>query len=283
MIQALQNRKASPLGNHEWCTRPWIQQRDETITLEKDPTQRLYDYGFALAALFDEIDTANLHDPETKIPLLNKYLPRCSALDATFNLWYQNLTRQSPMPLYWLTPPDNGTHHTPAAMTKWWPFSFPDLPAAITMINFWGLKLALSNTIAIICASILSPNHYHQRNDDPQAFAALEQTARQLITKHGDTGRLQTATNIIRAMPYCLHDSTGLFGPHRSLFALRAALLSLRRSPGEELDRCLRAYQELSEKKGVGYAREVGKMNAKESAAAGKTMCAVGLAPGHGE
>ena len=271
MTQALMNRKASPLGYHEWCTRPWVQ-RGKKRYPEKGPTQRLYDHGFALAALFEEIDAANLLDPETRLSLLNKYLRRCSALDATFNLWYQNLARQSSTPLYWLTSPNDGINHSTAALNKWRPFSFPDLRVAITIITFWGLKLALSNTIANTCALVLSPNAANQHKDDPQGFAALEQTARHLVIQHGDTGRLENATNIIRAMPYCLHDSTGLLGPQKSLFALRAALMSLRKTPGEELDWCLRANQELVEKKGMGHVRVVAKVNAKDTAACWETQ-----------
>ncbi|KAF6240763.1 hypothetical protein HO173_001436 [Letharia columbiana] len=271
MIQALQNRKASPLGQYEWWQYP-----------KRDLTQRLYDHGFALAALFEGIDKANLLGPEVGTSLLTKYLRRCSALDATFNLWYHALTRQSSTPLYWLTPPNDGIHPTVASLTNRRPFSFPDLPAAHTVTTFWGCKLALSNTIAIVCASVLSPDRFN-RHEDPRSFAALEQTARQLLIQHGDTGRLENATNIIRSMPYCLHDSMGLLGPQKSLFALRAALLSLRRTPGEELDWCLRMYQELAERKGLGYAREVGKVNAKDRVEAGKAMDAIRLAPGHGE
>lgn len=282
MIQALQNRKASPLGYHEWCTRPWSQKQQEQRP-KRDLTQRLYDHGFALAALFEEIDKANLRSPEAKISLLTKYLRRCSALDATFNLWYQDLARESPIPLYWLTPPNDGIHHTVAALTKRGPFSFPDLRTAHTVTTFWGCKLALSNTIAIICASVISLNACKRHEDDPLSFVALEQTARQLLIQHGDTGRLENATNIIRSMPYCLHDNMGVLGPQKSLFALRAALLSLRRSPGDELNWCLRTYQELVERKGLGYAREIGKVNATDKAEAGKTKDAIRLAPGHGE
>ena len=282
MIQALQNRKASPLGSHEWCTRPWVQKRKDRCP-EKDTIQRLYDHGFALAALFEDIDKANLSKPGTAISELNKYLRRCSALDATFNLWYQNLTRQSSTPLYWPTPPNDSTHQAPAALAKWRPLSFPDLRVAITIITFWGLKSVLSNTIAIICTLILSPTTKDQHRNDPQGFAALEQTARNLVTLHGDTGRLENATNIVRAMPYCLHDCTGLLGPQKSLFPLRAALLSLRKRPGEELDMCLKAYQQLGDKKGMGYAREVGKVNVKDNVEAVKTTDAIRLAPGHEE
>ena len=281
MIQALQNRKASPLGYPEWCTRPSTRHKKQHPV--KDLTQRLYDHGFTLAALFEEIDEANLLSPEANISLLTKHLRRCSAMDATFNLWYHKLTRQSSTPLYWLTPPNDGVRHNVTASTIRRPFSFPDLGAATTLTTFWGCKLALSNTIAIICASVLSPDANNRREDDPPSFAALEQTARQLLLQHGDTGRLENATNIIRSMPYCLHDSMGVLGPQKSLFPLRAALLSLRRNPGEELDWCLRMYQELVERKGLGYAREVGKVNAKDRGEAEKAMDAIRLAPGHGE
>ncbi len=281
MVQALQNRKASPLGYPEWCTRPSARHKKQNP--EKYLIQRLYDHGFALAALFEEINEANLLSPEANISLLTKYLRRCSALDATFNLWYHELTRQSSTPLYWLTPPNDGVRHNVTASTIRQPFSFPDLGAAITLNTFWGCKLALSNTIAIICASVLSTDANNLREDNPPSLAALEQTARQLLLQHGDTGRLETATNIIRSMPYCLHDSMGGLGPQRSLFPLRAALLSLRRSTGEELDWCLRMYQELVERKGLGYAREVGKVNTKDKVEAAKAMDAIRLAPGHGE
>lgn len=282
MVQALQFRKASPLGYPEWCTRPWAQKRKGQPP-SRDYSQRLYDHGFALAALFEEVDKANLLSPEADISLLTKYLRRCAALDAAFNLWYQSLARHSPTPLYWLTPPDDSIHPTVAALSNRQPFSFPDLRTANTIATFWGCKLALSNTIAIICASILSPNASNRRGEDLRSFEALERTARQLLVQHGDTGRLENATNIIRSMPYCLHDSMGLLGPQKSLFALRAALLSLRRSPGEELDWCLSMYRELVERKGLGYAREVGKTNAKDRVEAGKAKDTIRLAPGHGE
>ena len=282
MIQALQNRKASPLGSHEWCTRPWLHGQTPRHP-KRDSCQRLYDHGFALAALFEELDEANLFSPEAGIPLLTQYLRRCSALDATFNLWYQDLTRQSPTPLYWHTPPNDDVHTAVAALTNRQPLSFPDLRVAHAVTAFWGCKLALSNTIAIICASVLSPNARQLREENPSSFPALEQTARRLLIQHGDAGRLENATNIIRSMPYCLHDSMGLLGPQKSLFPLRAALLSLRRSPGEELDWCLKVYQELDERKGLGYAREVGKVNEKDGMKTGGDTDAIRLAPGHGE
>lgn len=70
-------------------------------------------------------------------------------------------------------------------------------------------------------------------------------------------GRLENATNIMRSMPYCLHDSIGLLGIHRSLFALRIAILSLGRSQMEELNLCTQIYRELYEKSGLGFAKQL--------------------------
>ena len=67
----------------------------------------------------------------------------------------------------------------------------------------------------------------------------------------------------MRSMPYCLHDSMGLIGAQKSLFALRAALLSLRRSQTRESKMCERMYRELYEKKGLGYAKQVADMGPK--------------------
>ena len=68
-------------------------------------------------------------------------------------------------------------------------------------------------------------------------------------------GRLENATNIMRSMPYCLHDSMGLLGVHRSLFAMRIAIPSLERRQMEELSLCTQIYRELYEKSGLGFAK----------------------------
>lgn len=70
-------------------------------------------------------------------------------------------------------------------------------------------------------------------------------------------GRLEHATNIMRSMPYCLHDSMGLLGVHRSLFALQIAILSLDRSQIEELSLCTQIYRELYEKSRLRFAKQL--------------------------
>ena len=111
MFQSLLHRKASPLGSHEWCTRPWYQKRKDQS--QKDAFQKLYDHGFALGALLEDIDNADLANQNAGTKAIQKYLRRCSVMDANFNL-YQEFLRGSKGPAYWLTPIDDWIKLGPA-------------------------------------------------------------------------------------------------------------------------------------------------------------------------
>lgn len=76
----------------------------------EDIYQHLYDKGFALAALLEEIDNATLTNENTKISILSGYLGRLSSLDKELNLWYREILEESPSPLYW---------HTQSAFHGW--------------------------------------------------------------------------------------------------------------------------------------------------------------------
>ncbi len=260
MFQSLLHRKASPLGSHEWCTRPWYQKRRDQA--QKDIFQQLYDHGFALAALLEEIDNADLVDQDAGAGDIQKYLRCCSALDAKFNLWYRELVRDSDGPVFWLTPLNDSIEQGPAdqywasVSNKTRPFSFPNLRMANIITLYWGLKLAISSTIANICCTALS-------TPTSETPTSLQATTQQMLVQHGEIGRLENATNIMRSMPYCLHDSMGLMGAQKSLFALRAALVSLRRSRSGKLNLCAQMYKALHEKKGLGYAIQVADMGPK--------------------
>lgn len=57
----------------------------------------------------------------------------------------------------------------------------------------------------------------------------------------------------------------GLWGAQKSLLALRTALFSLRRHPGEELKWCQAVYQEMDNRKGLRYAREIANLDGRWS------------------
>lgn len=262
MFQSLLHRKASPLGSHEWCTRPWYQKRKDQR--QKDIFQKLDDHGFAMGALLEDIDNADLANGNAGTEEIQKYLRRCSAMNARFNLWYQDFVRGSKGPAYWLTPINDSIELGPTdeyrALTSDnnRPFSFPDLQVANILLLYWVLKLAISRTITNICSTALSTPTPTSPTPTP-----LQTTARQMLLEHGETSRLENATKIMRSMPYCLHDSMGLLGAQKSWFALRAALLSLRKSEFEELELCAQMYKDLYEKKGLGYAKQVADMGPK--------------------
>ena len=253
MIQSVLLRKASPLGSYEWCTRPWSRKRQDHYP--KDASQMLYDHGFALAALLEEIDSSDLAQEATDIKDIHKYLRCCLAMDAKFNLWYQDLTRRIDGPAYWLTPRNESTElgslNEPWASTgnNIQPFSFPNLKTAHTILFYWAFKLAISSTIANICSTALS------KATSPTT-TPLQMMAQHLLVQHGETGRLENVTNIMRSMPYCSHDSMGLMGAQKSMFALGAALLSMGRNQIEEVKLCRQMYKGLYEEKGLGHAKQ---------------------------
>ena len=254
MVQSVYLRKASPLGSYEWCTRPWSRKGQDHSS--KDASQMLCDHGFALAALLEEVNNAILaqEDPDTEF--IQKYLRCYSAMDARFSLWYQDLTGRLEGPAYWLTP-RNELIELSSVNEPWasmcnniQQFSFPNLKTASIITLYWALKLAISRTIADICSTALSK---------PPSLTPppLQITAQQMLVKHGESGRLENATNIMRSMPYCLQDSMGLLGAPRSLVTLRSVMLSLGRSRSEELNLCRQLNRVLYEKKGLGCAKQV--------------------------
>ena len=268
MIQCIQFRKSSFLGDSDWLTIPW----GDT---GKDIYQRLYDKGFALGALLEEMDNKIPTNAETRTSQLFSYLQRCSEMHADFEAWYQELQKQSPSPLYWTTvsnlasssATESPPNYAPNSQTLS-PFSFPSLRLAYITATFWALKLILSSTIALTCGAILSSENASQPiSADSDPTVDLRNTALRLLSQHGNPQRFELATNIMRSMAYSLNDSMGLLGAAKSLFPLRVALFALRRQPGEELKWCQAVYQELETKKGLRYAREIAKLDGKYSTA----------------
>ena len=260
MTQSLLSRKASLLGSPEWCMRRWSQKRKDQSG--NDIFQMLCDHGYALAALLEESDNLDLMNEDASAEATQKNLRRCSAMAGSLNLWYQDFVRQSDSPTYWLTPFDglmamNSTvKYWDPVLYKYRPFSFPNFETAKTTIIYWGLKIVVSSHITKVCSITLSAPAF-------QTATPLKTIAQQMLVQHGETVRLENATNIMRSMPYCLKDDMGLMGPQKSLFALRVALLSLEGSQIEESEMCAQMYRILHQKKGLGYAKQLADIDSK--------------------
>ena len=262
MIQSIQYRKSSFLGSPEWLTLPW----SET---GKDIYQQLYDKGFALAALLEQMDNAELTNENMNTSTLSDFLERLSALDEEMIIWYREMLKESPSPLYRHAQSVAHGGRPKEAECPLPPFLFSTLLFANTMITYWALRLVLSNAIAVACEHLLSVNT--QVPAQSPFFTSQQQnqylyTARRLLEMHNSSYHLELATNIIRSMPYCLNDNMGLMSAQKSLFALRVALFVFQHHPGEYLKWCQTLYQQLDSEKGLKYAREIAKVEGKFSA-----------------
>lgn len=234
----------------------------------KDVYQNLYDKGFALAALLEELDNAKLTKENTEVSILSGFLRRLSSLDEEMKLWYREILKVSSPPLYWHTQSTSlGWHLEEAVEPRTLPpFAFHTLRLANITVTYWGLALILSNTIALACQQVLTTINRVPAQSSlynlPRASQDLETMSILLLEVHTSSYRLELATNIIRSMPYCLNDRMGLMGAQKSLFAMRTALFALQRyPPGEELKWCQAMYQKLHSKKGLRYAREIANLD----------------------
>lgn len=265
MIQCIQYRKSTFLGNPEWLTLPW----SET---GKDIYQQLYDIGFALAAVLEAIDNARLTEEKTSFLILSEHLGRLFGLEEELNLWYSEILKESPSPLY-STPHDWHLNEEAVERPILPPFTFHTLRLANITVTYWGLRLILEYAIALACQHVVSINiqvpAQLSSSTTPDLIQNLQTMSLHFLKTHTSAHRLELATNIIRSMPYSLNDNTGLMGAQKSLFAMRTALFALNRYPGEEqkLKWCQVMYQELESKKGLRYAREIAKVDGRHSAA----------------
>lgn len=263
MIQCIQYRKSSFLESRDWQTIPWEQ-------TPKDVHQKLLDKGFALAALLEMLDSANLMGPDCSLEDLSTSLQRLSDLNFQMEQWFDELLAECPTPLYW---PTEATPPLPSSPPTDWSinedpdpnslpsFVFPSLRIANITVTYWALRTVLSNAIAIVCGVILTADDILTRVEDPSQSAILRENAQSLLSRHGSIIRLELATKIMQSMRFCLSDAMGLLGAQKSLFSLRTALFTLRRYPGQELKWCQAVYEKVDSKRGLRYAREIAKID----------------------
>ena len=178
MIQCIQYRRSTFLGNPEWLTLPWGKKG-------KDIYQQLYDKGFLLGALLEDIDNAELTKENENISVVSGFLGRLSSLDEDLNLWFGNLLQESPSPLYWHVESTSSSRHLIEYDQPRPPFAFRTLLSANTIVKYWGLRIILSNTIALTCQRVLSMTTqmpaYPSSSTSPQIFQDLHSMSLQLL------------------------------------------------------------------------------------------------------
>lgn len=245
MVSCLENRRTSVLAYGRWLAQPW----DET---SHSVHPRVHDKGFALAALLQEFDEANLAVADSSISTLSRCLQRGIDMDTELEKWYAEFLIRSPSPSYWPSPPSNFTRcqqQIAGSGPRGLPLlSYPNLTVASITITFWAMKLILSDEITNICNMILSSNRKTCADSpatEPTASLTLTSMVQCAENQHNKEERINLATDITRSMPYCLDSTMGMIGPERAFFALRTALATLLRHPGPELEWCRAVYAKM--------------------------------------
>lgn len=257
MISCLEHRRTSVLAYGRWLARPW----DAT---SNSIHPRVHDKGFALAALLQEIDKANLSSADSSISIQSHCLQRAIDMDIDLDNWYEEFLIRSPSPSYWPQSPSNFTRaqqHIAGSGPRGLPlFCYANLMVASITVTFWALKLILSGEIATICLIISSNNRKacaDPPTTDPAASLTLILMAQRAENQHNEAKRVKVATDIVRSMPYCLNHTMGLLGPEKAFFALRTALATLRRHPGPELEWCREAHRRMDSGPGTRGAMQL--------------------------
>lgn len=232
MLSCLKHRRTSVLAHGTWVARPW----DET---PRGP--RLYDKGFALATILQELDSANLASADTSISTLSHCLKKVVQMNTDLDEWYDKFLVSTTSPSYWSTSSATFTgaqRQIGGSGPRGLPWLFyPNLTVASITVTFWALKLIISEEMANICQIILVTNRKARADSpatDPAASLMLTSMAQRAKDQFSQEQRMSLVIDIARSMPYCLNHTMGLLGPERAFFALRIALVTVRRNPGPE-------------------------------------------------
>ncbi|MCJ1420561.1 hypothetical protein MMC32_006918 [Xylographa parallela] len=263
MIMALRERKASFFGSEIWATQPWGREA-------KSVPQKLYDKGFALAAVLEEMDASRRStDDVTPAEQIIRFLSRCLEIDNELEAWYQEFLEDSPSPLYWIRPADDNdlrdiTNSSTTSMNDT-AYEFASLHLAHVTMNYWAVRIILSSAVAGICKNV-PPGIFDARNGFPEdSTKAVDErnsssyTSQRFIeamaSKYSIDQRIELASSIVLSVPYCMDEKMGLFGSQKTLFPLGTTLSVLETLPGEDSARCQKLYQQLTTKKGLQFAR----------------------------
>lgn len=232
MIQALQFRRSSFLGDAAWQTRPFQNS-------PKNKIQGIYDQGFKLATILENLDIAKAsYKPgKTLMDAMIEGLQRCADLDDDLECCYVEFVLQSEEPIY--------THVTGSTMAD--EMEFTSFMHADFMMYYWALRSLLSMIAATICQSI--PPELMQAQ--PFLVAARD----------WPRNCIEVARKIVDSTPYLLRKEMGSLSAQRTIFPLRCAMGNLERFECPELEHCRALYRQLAEKKCWNFSRDVAKVN----------------------
>ena len=209
MVLSIVYRRSSPLGDPEWRTTAW----DEIIDFE----QQLYDIGFDLGALLENVKPQRNETMIGQPPTTSSVVNRALRIDKALAQWFERFGLWGPNPLYWVVKPVDGegtNHDLPFTVEE--EIQFPDARLAYLLHDFWALGIISGAVVRMIYDSFLS-------NDaDPTALMLGDAAA---WHKHNDA---ILATRILCSVSYTQGSGRGFLGPSRVMFANRVALYFFR-------------------------------------------------------
>lgn len=282
MIHSLQHCKASVLSprQREWDEEPWA-------IHPKDENQRLFDYGFTLAAILEDLVSCK-KPGQDRVEVGKKMfgiVPRIYELGQDMDDWYvEHFSGNLPPALD--SPSEAGhtwnimqsslyddsiesvtssTASSPPNLEKpQSPIVFKDYNEAETISTYWGVRslLSMANEILIdILPRILSSLGITgpAQLTPPPHLGLSNPSLSHLLLTDWKSESLSLAGNIMQGTEYLLRDEMKLLGPQSALFPLRVAMVTLQRLGSPLLLQCQRLYERLEVKAQIGYARDLRK------------------------
>ena len=285
MIQSLHFRERNPLARTEWRS-------GQLGTSLFDDFQRLYDLGFDVGALAEDLDlllssTMLEHGTITAISLLSTG----KALDRGLQAWYDKLSQKTERPMLWDAHqpfPDKFHHGGPSPEV---PLTFRSHRIAELLTTFWTVRLLLlvamlklhkaisqskTQTATSLEQNLVSDSHRQNASSQASLQPTTESSSRLLAPNPSPIHLHNLAVLIARSTAFCLSESVGQYGHLRFLFPLRVALVTFQNSATKlrnqygpnnpnvrEAERCKvwcqGCYETLAKDKQVGYARDLEK------------------------
>lgn len=208
MNRAIDCRTRSALDTEEWKTLPWLR-------FPKDSLQHLFDFGFELAALLQQLDRCeSLSPPEASVSMRATLELECMGVQQALEEWYSHHWQgRERLMLSSDSPPDGVMQvDSPEGASP----EFEDLWEATNMAYFWLFKMILKE--------ILIATSAEEEQEDLQ-FAMLD-----------------LAVSVVSATPYFLADGTGWLGPQRIFFPLKRAMILLKSKQSPFAEDALEAF-----------------------------------------
>jgi hypothetical protein len=230
----------------------------------RQPDLILFSKGHALGALLQNLDEYAASGPANiDILGLTQRLGQLLTLDVELQIWYRQLLKVSPSPLYWRA------RRRPQGLGA---FSFANLQLAHLLLDYWALRLILSVTVATLCRQIPieespvkngSQSPTNSSHSDPDEIPVQARDVAHFIlqakAEHNTDGQLELADTIYESLPYCMDVENGISSSQKCLFSARVALFLLQRHPSEKSALYEELYNDLAVNKGLSWASGVGK------------------------